>query len=159
MTDGIHIPREVAEGGGVPEELDANVVGPYEFPDPRRRRTAARIYVVTAVVLAVVSVVSGGPVLWVGALVAVLLAVIHLRAAWPLTVDERQALAAAAPAVPFAVGHASAAVTFHGPRSRPRWHVIVYSADDPPTRRALVVLDGVSGERLGETYVEDVPGT
>ena len=37
---GIHIPREVAEAEGLPEELDANIVGPYRFPDPRRRRIA-----------------------------------------------------------------------------------------------------------------------
>ncbi len=155
MTDGIHIPAEVAETEGIPEELDSNVVGPYEFPDPRRRRTAAFVYLVAAVVILAIS--GGGVVPWVGAVVAVLLAVVNLMAAWPLAVSEAGAFAAAAPAVPFAVGHASAAVTFHGLRSRPRWHVIVYSAEEPPKRRALVVLDGVTGAQVGDVYAEDVP--
>jgi len=153
VTDGIHIPADVAAGEGVPEELDANVLGVYEIPDPRRRRTAAVVYLVTAAAIAGL----GGGAAWVGAVLAALLGGYHLAAAWPLALTEREALTAAAPAVPFPVGHASAAVTFHGLRSRPRWHVVVYSPEDPPRRRALVVLDGMTGERLGDVYVEDVP--
>lgn len=155
MTDGIHIPADVAADEGIPEELDANVVGVYDIPDPRRRRTAAAVYLATAVVL----LVSGGTSVWVGVVLALVLAVYHSAAVWPLALDERQALAVAAPLIPFPVGHASAAVTFHGLRSRPRWHVVVYSPEEPPSRRALVVLDGVTGEVRGDVYVEDVPET
>lgn len=153
MTDGIHIPADVAAGEGIPEELDANVVGVYDIPDPRRRRTAAGVYLATAALL----LASGGTSVWVGVVLALALAAYHVAAAWPLALDERRALAVAAPLVPFPVGHASAAVTFHGLRSRPRWHVVIYSPEDPPRRRALVVLDGVTGERRGDVYVEDVP--
>ena len=55
MTEGIHIPREVADAEGVPEDLDANVVGPYRFPDPRRRRLASWLYLAGAAVVGVLA--------------------------------------------------------------------------------------------------------
>jgi hypothetical protein len=36
--------------------------------------------------------------------------------------------------------------------------VVLYSAEEPPDRRALVVVDAVSGEVADEPYVEDVEG-
>jgi hypothetical protein len=33
----------------------------------------------------------------------------------------------------------------------------MYSADEPPSRRALVQFDGVSGNLVDQVYVEDVP--
>jgi hypothetical protein len=35
--------------------------------------------------------------------------------------------------------------------------VVLYSANEPPDRRALVVVDAVTGEVAEEPYVEDVP--
>ncbi len=157
MTDGIHVPREVADAEGIPEELDANVVGPYRFPDPRRRSIAGWMYAAGSIVLAVLAV-AVADLYWVTAALLAALAVWHFRAAWPLEVEQERALELAAAAAPFAVGHASAAVTFHGIRSRPRWSVIMYSADEPPSRRSLVQLDAVTGEQVEETYTEDVPG-
>jgi len=86
----------------------------------------------------------------------VALAAWNFASAWPLSVDETKALSVAGSVVDFPVGHASAAVTFRGFRSRPRWSVILYSAAEPPDQRALVVVDAVSGEVAEEPYVEEV---
>lgn len=155
MTDGIHIPADVAEAEGVPDDLDSSVVGPYRFPDPRRRRIAGWIYLGVAVPLTALA--FSEPLIWAGVALLVLLAGWHMAAAWPLEMDQEEALTKAASVVGFPVGHASAAVTFVGWRSRPRWHVVMYSADEPPTERALVQFDAVSGEIQGEVYTEAVP--
>jgi hypothetical protein len=149
----IHIPAEVAEAAGVPEDLDSARGGPYRFPPPSRRRVAAAVYGLSAVVVALV--VPGGKGLWF-ALGLAGLAVWHLLASWPLAVSPEMALGKAAAAAPFPVGHSSAAVTFHGVRARPRWHVVLYDADNPPAQRALVVVDAVTGAQVGEVYVEDL---
>jgi hypothetical protein len=47
-------------------------------------------------------------------------------------------------------------MAWRGFLSIPTWRVLVYSADDPPTRRGLVAVDGTSGEVLGSA-VEDNP--
>lgn len=153
--DGIHIPGEVARAEAVPEDLDAGRVRPYRFPDPSRRRAAGWIYLVGAAGLAVLALDTPG--MWFGVAVCLGLTGWSLQAGWPLAIDQERALETAARMVPFPVGHASAAVTFHGIRSRPRWHVIVYSADQPPSQRALVQLDAVTGRPVEEVYVEAVP--
>ncbi|MGH8915577.1 MAG: hypothetical protein ACRDZM_13795, partial [Acidimicrobiia bacterium] len=81
----------------------------------------------------------------------------NFASAWPLKVDESRALSLAGAAVDFPVGHASAAVTFRGIRSRPRWSVILYSAAEPPDMRALVVVDAQTGELAETPYVEAIP--
>jgi hypothetical protein len=73
-----------------------------------------------------------------------------------MNVDEKQALVAAQGAVGFAVGHASAQQVWRGVRSRPTWRVLVYSAEDPPQRRGLVLVDAVDGS-VAEHLVEDNP--
>ncbi len=156
MTDGIHVPRDVADAEGIPEDLDANIVGPYRFPDPRRRRIAGWMYAGGAVVLAGLAL-TVAMLYWVTAALMALLALWHFRAAWPLGVDQEKALEVAASLAPFAVGHASAAVTFHGVLSRPQWSVILYSADEPPTQRSLVQLDAITGAPVDEVYTESVP--
>ena len=156
MTDGIHVPRDIADAEGIPEDLDANIVGPYRFPDPRRRRIAGWLYAAGAIVLAFLAL-TVATLYWFTAGLMAVLAVWHFRAAWPLQVDQEQALEVAAGLAPFAVGHASAAVTFHGVLSRPQWSVIMYSADDPPTQRSLVQLDATTGAPVDEVYTESVP--
>jgi hypothetical protein len=148
----IEIPRDVADAEGVPDDLDSGVVGPYRFPNPKRRRLAAAIYGVAAVVAALLTGFESG--FWVVAGIFVVLAVYHLLAAWDLAVEQEDALERATGAVDFSVGHVSAAVGFEGWRARPIWNVIVYSATEPPDRRALVRLDGRSGEQLDDVYVE-----
>jgi hypothetical protein len=155
MADGIHIPKEVAEREALPEDLDANLVGPYRFPNPRRRRTAAAVYLLSAALMA--GFTPGEPRLWLGVALLAGLGLYHLAAAWPLRLEQEEALSRAAALVDYPVGHVSAAVTFHGWRARPRWHVIVYDAHDPPARRSLVELDAVSGEPTAEVYTEEIP--
>jgi hypothetical protein len=117
---------------------------------------AGWIYLATAAAMVVLALDTPG--YWVIVGVVSVMAVWHLGAAWRYGLEQEDALERAAKVVPFAVGHASAAVTFRGLRSRPMWHVIVYSADEPPNRRALVQFDAVDGGQIGEVYVEEVPG-
>jgi hypothetical protein len=150
---GIHIERDLAESLAIEEELDSNVVGPYRFPSPMRRRISGWIFVVAAVIAMVV--IDGG---WLPAIGLFALGAWNFASAWPLAIDEHRALSLAGAAVDFPVGHASAAVTFRGLRSRPQWSVVLYSAEEPPDQRALVVVDAVSGEVADDPYVEDVEG-
>lgn len=149
--EGIHIERDLADAVSIEEELDANVVGPYRFPEPKRRRIAGWVFVVGAALAAVL--IDGG---WIPAIGFLALAAWQFLASWPLDIHEEQALAIAGTAIGFPVGHASAAVTFKGWRSRPRWSVVLYSAAEPPDQRALVVVDAVSGDVVEEPYVEEV---
>ena len=90
---------------------------------------------------------------------AILLGVVGLfsfTSGWRMQVDEQQALVAAQGAVGFAVGHASAQQVWRGLRSRPTWRVLCYSAEDPPRRRGLVLVDAVNGNVV-EHMVQDNP--
>jgi hypothetical protein len=73
-----------------------------------------------------------------------------------MKVDERQALVSAQGAVGFPVGHASAQQVWRGLRSRPTWRVLVYSAEDPPRRRGLVLVDAIDGS-VKEHMVQENP--
>lgn len=150
--EGIHIERDLADAVSIEEGLDSNVVGPYRFPTPMRRRIAGWVFVVGAA-LTVVLLDDG----WIPALGFAALALWQFSASWPLNIDEHKALAIAGSAVDFPVGHGSAAVTFRGLRSVPRWSVVLYSAAEPPDQRALVIVDAVTGEVAEEPYVEAVP--
>ena len=154
--DGIRIPKEVADAEGVPEDLDSAVPGPYRFPSPTRRRAAALIYVLGAILAALGALAGLAPGLWAVSAGFVVLAYLHDQAAWPLAVVQEQALESAATRVPFPVGHASAALGFSGLRSRPVWNVILYSAAEPPDRRALVRFDATTGMQIDDTYIEDL---
>jgi len=134
--EGIHIEREVADSVAIEEELDANVVGPFKFPGPGRRRIAGWVFLAAGLVATVT--IDGGWLVGVG---------FGMLAIWQFV---------SAAAVDFTIGHASAAVRFHGWRSRPRWSVVLYSASEPPDQRALVVVDAVSGDVVEQPYVEDI---
>jgi hypothetical protein len=150
----------------LPDDLNPSAfVGPYQFPDNSRRRRPAAIYLIVAVVLLVVWLVRGdGPAvlvndgyLW-GAIVLGAVGVFSFTSGWRMQVDEKQALVAAQGAVGFAVGHASAQQVWRGVRSRPTWRVLVYSAENPPRQRGLVLVDAVDGrvlEHLTEANPED----
>ena len=159
----IEIPKELADAEGVPEDLNANITGPYLFASPVRRRIAARIYAVGALVAAAgaLSGLPGG--MWVLAVGLGLLALHHAKSAHPLAISDADALAIAARNVEAAVGHASAALRFEGLFAEPVWNVLVYDADSPPSQRALVQIDAQSGQLVREIYVEplyepSVPG-
>jgi hypothetical protein len=63
---------------------------------------------------------------------------------------------AAAGEVGFPVGHASAQLGWRGLRSRPTWRILLYSNEEPPKQRGLVLVDGVDGTVL-DHFVEDNP--
>ena len=151
-------PEEVAaDGDALPADLDVSAyVGPYQFPDIRRRRIAGTMYVVVGAGCAVAFAISGNGGLLAAAVALGLIAIYHFLAAWPLRVDQTESLAIASRTVGFPVGHASAQLAWRGLRSRPAWRILLYSADDPPSVRGLVELDAVDGHVLGE-YTEANP--
>lgn len=149
----IEIPAEVAHREAVPEDLDAAQRQPYAIPSTRRRRTAGWLHLASAALVVVLVVTGGSPGLLVGAGILVVLGVWCLVSAWRIAVLDPAALDIAGREVSFAVGHASAAVSFDGWRARPVWNVLVFSGDEPPTRRALVRVDAVDGHVV-EKYEE-----
>ena len=147
----------------LPEDLDVTAYrGRYTFPDVRRRRIAGWLYVGTAVLCLVGwAGRTSRPVLVNEGLVVVAMALVaigayHLASAWPLAVTEVDALVSAAERVGFAVGHASAQLGWQGLRSRPTWRILLYSAEEPPAQRALVLVDAVDG-RVRSYFVEANP--
>src|SRR5262245_11391714 len=85
-----------------------------------------------------------------------LVSVYHFATAWPLEIDQTEALLVASRTVGFAVGHSSAQLAWRGLRSRPAWRILLYSADEPPTMRGLVELDAIDGHVIGQ-YTEPNP--
>lgn len=150
-------PNDVADADvrdELPQDLNAaGYVGPYVFPNNNRRRIPGYLYLMLAAALVAAwaatgrgdgVLVNGG---FVGAAVLlVLFGVYHLISGYDLDIDERDALVSASRAVGFAVGHASAQLGWRGLRSRPTWRILLYSAEDPPATRGLVLVDGVDGE-------------
>ena len=149
--EGIYIERDLADEIAIEEELDSNIEGDYRFPSPARRRIAGWVYLVAG--LACGLTFPGG---WWVAIGFAVLAAWQFLSAWPLSIDENEAMTTAATVVQFPIGHASASVRFAGWRSRPRWSVVMYSATEPPDQRALVLVDGVSGYVIAPPYVEDL---
>jgi len=144
-------------GDELPEELDVTAyVGPYVFPDIRRRRIAGACYAVIGAASLAGGISAGNRGLVFAGVFLLLIAVYHWIAGWPLRVDQTEALAVASRTVGFPVGHASAQLGWHGLLSRPAWRILVYSADEPPSIRGLVELDAVDGHVLGE-YTEQNP--
>jgi len=150
----------------LPDDLNASeYVGPYQFPDNSRRRRPAYLYFGISAVCVIVWLLRRGhaPVLvnngllW-AALLLTVVGIFSLTSGWQMHVDEKQALVAAQGAVGFAVGHASAQQVWRGLRSRPTWRVLVYSAENPPRQRSLVLVDAIDGtvvEQLTEDNPED----
>jgi hypothetical protein len=144
----------------LPDDLNITAFsGAYEFPDNSRRRIPGYMYVaLAAICLAIYLFGSESSALvnegWLGA--AILLAVVgifSITSGWRMSIDEKQALVLATRAVGFPVGHASAQQVWRGLRSRPTWRVFCYSAEEPPQRRGLVLVDAVNGtvvEKLTE---------
>jgi hypothetical protein len=146
----------------LPEDLDAaGFVGPYLFPNNNRRRIPGYLYLATAAAcVAVWALVDDSPYVNGGYLLAAALltvvGVYSLVSGWNLDVDEQDALVAATRAVGFPVGHASAQMGWRGLLSRPTWRILLYSADTPPAKRGLVLVDGVDGE-IVQHFVEENP--
>jgi hypothetical protein len=148
----------------LPDELDAaGYVGPYLFPNNNKRRIPAAMYILIGLGAIALWFVrkDKDPVLldagfaW-GGLGLVLFGAYSYQAGFDLSVDERDALVAASARVGFPVGHASAQLGWRGLRSRPTWRILLYSDEEPPTQRGLVLVDGVDGAVL-QHFVEDNP--
>ena len=147
----------------LPEDLDVSAYqGRYTFPDIRRRRIAAWLYLAVAgFCLAAWLGRRPHPVLvnrgvFAAAVALIAIGVYHVVAGWPLAVREGEALIAAAREVGFPVGHASAQLGWRGLLSRPTWRILLYSSEEPPARRGLVLVDAVDGRVLSH-FVEDNP--
>jgi hypothetical protein len=164
---------DVADGAGrddvadedvvdeLPEDLDAaGYVGPYVFPNNNRRRIPAALYLGIALLCVVAWMVVDSPYVNRGFLFAGVLlgafGVYQLVVGWNLDVDDQDALTISAREVGFPIGHASAQLGWRGLLSRPTWRILLYSAEDPPEQRGLVLVDGVDG-RVVEHFVEPNP--
>jgi hypothetical protein len=161
VTDGEVVRRDEDVVDELPDDLHAaGYVGPYLFPNNKRRRVPGVIYLVLAALVLAVwaavdsSYVNGGYVL--GGVILAVVGAYHLLTGWDLVVDEQDALVAAGREVGFPVGHASAQMGWRGLRSRPLWRILLYSDEDPPAKRGLVLVDGVDGTVV-EHFVEDNP--
>ncbi|HEV7722526.1 MAG TPA: hypothetical protein VGO60_14640 [Iamia sp.] len=171
-TDDETIPEEPEEGvpsdhevtDSLPDDLDVSgFVGPYVFPNNNRRRVPGYLYLAMAAACVALwaakrgdaaSIVNEGLLWAAAALVAA--GAYCLLSGFDLEVDEQDALVIATRTVGFPVGHASAQMGWRGFRSRPTWRILCYSAENPPERRALLLIDGVDGEVV-DWFVEDNP--
>lgn len=151
----------------LPEDLDREFSTPYEFPDNKRRRVPGVLYIVLAAITLVVAFTAGADAILVnrglviGAIALIVIGLYHLIAAVPLVHDENDALVVATRSVGFPVGHASAQLGWRGLRSRPVWKILLYSAEDPPEQRGLVLVDAATGctiDQLVEVNPEDWTG-
>ena len=147
----------------LPDDLDASeYVGPYLFPDNNRRRWPAGLYLIvgTAMVIGYVTRSNDSAALnrgvFLGGLALLALGVYHWMAGIKLNVLEVDALAAASSAVGFPVGHASAQLGWRGLMSRPTWKILLYSAEEPPRKRGVAMVDGSDASVVGH-HVEDNP--
>jgi len=151
----------------LPDDLDpSGFVGAYKFPDNSRRRWPGIIYLVLGgLAILTYAVADDEPIVnrgWlVGGLVLVAVGIFSISSSWRMHVDEKDALIAAQAALGFPVGHASAQQVWRGLRSRPTWRVLCYSAEEPPMRRGLVLVDAIDGhvvEQLDEPNPDAVGG-
>lgn len=147
----------------LPDDLNAvDHVAPYRFPDNSRRRIPGYLYLALAAGCFLLWLTNRSqPVLVNGGmlLAAIILGgfgLFCLTSGWRMTLDEKDALAKATGIVGWPIGHASAQMAWRGLRSRPIWRVLAYSTEEPPKRRAFVVIDAVNGREV-EHIVEDNP--
>jgi hypothetical protein len=146
----------------LPGDLNASqYVGPYTFPNNNRRRISGVVYLLAAGACLTVYVLRGTAVLvdrgfLIGGVVLAVIGAYHLASGLTLRVRETDALVAATRQVGFPVGHASAQLSWRGLISRPTWRILLYSADEPPTKRGLVLVDAITGQ-VGDSLVEDNP--
>lgn len=147
----------------LPEDLQPHLVDPeeYIFPNNNRRRIPGYLYLAIAIGLVVLVLVADDHLFvnrgYLGAAIILgVFGVYSLISGWNLNIDERDALSASVAEVGFPVGHASAQMGWRGLLSRPTWRILLYSADEPPTKRGFVLVDGVAGSVL-DSFVEDNP--
>ena len=168
--DGKHEPRELAPAledaeyvDELPEDLDlSEFVGPHTFPNNNRRRIPAAIYLLMGAgcIALYLTKVETSPLVNAGTLWAgiglVAFALYGMVAGRTLAVEESDALVTATSQVRFPVGHAAAQMAWRGWLSRPTWRILLYSDENPPSKRGIVLVDGISGDVV-EWFVEDNP--
>ncbi len=147
----------------LPEDLDlTGFVGPHTFPNNDRRRIPAGLYALFGLACVALWVTRGedsplvnAGILWagIGLLVFALYGLVTGRT---LKVDESDALVTASSRVGFAVGHAAAQMVWRGWLSRPTWRILLYSHENPPSRRGIVLVDGLDGHVV-EWFAEENP--
>ncbi|MGI9621378.1 MAG: hypothetical protein ACR2PK_00970 [Acidimicrobiales bacterium] len=153
---------EPLEGDELPADLDiTGLVGPYEFPNNSKRRIASVLYFAIGAICVWLGATVDSSLVNVGFVVAgiglIVFAIYSFVFAVDTRVEETDALAIAGAQVGFPLGHAAAQMNWRGWRSRPVWRILLYSDEAPqPEQRALVLVDGVSGDVL-EYFVEDNP--
>ena len=147
----------------LPADLDpSQVTAPYLFPNNSRRKIPAVLYALIGLGCVALWQTAGDEAvlvnngIGVAGLVLVVIGLYHWQGGWDLSFDEEHALAAAAEAVGFPAGHASAQLGWRGLRSRPTWRILLYSNEKVPEKRGLVLVDGVDGEII-DRFVEDNP--
>jgi hypothetical protein len=151
----IEVDADIAAAAEMPDDLDANVFGPYAVPDPARRRRAGLVYLAGAAIVTL-GIVLGLPTgMWLMVVALLVIAGYHQVSGSHLAVREADALTAANRATGFPVGHASAQLGFEGWRAQPIWNVLVFSADDPPSQRGLIRVDAQSGDVIDQ-YTETI---
>jgi hypothetical protein len=146
----------------LPDDLDPSLAVQVTFPNNNRRRIPAALYVLIGAISAGSYLAYDGdtPLVNIGLLWAGIGLIVFGIYGWiagrTLKIDEQQALVEATKQVGFAVGHASAQMTWRGVWSRPAWRLLLYSADDPPSQRAFVIVDGIDGT-VAEWFAEANP--
>jgi hypothetical protein len=151
------------EGDQLPADLNLDeYVGVTTFPDPGRRRVVGIGWLVASAIAFAVTAANGTDGVLVNkglvgfAIGCALIGLYHVVAGTSLKVRETDALVIASKEVGFPIGHASAQLGFQGLLAKPTWRILVYSADNPPTTRGMVLINGRSGAVLGN-YVEANP--
>ncbi|MCB1283104.1 MAG: hypothetical protein KDB20_02070 [Microthrixaceae bacterium] len=147
----------------LPDDLNAeDFESDYTLPNNNRRRIPAAIYGAMAlgclalwVAFADSSPYVNDGMLWVAVALGAF-AIYGFVAGRTLNVDETEALITATRTVGFAVGHASAQMVWRGWLSRPVWRLLVYSSENPPKKRGIVIVDAVEGGVV-EWFAEDNP--
>ncbi len=164
----LEVMSEHATGDEIRDELPADLnvsefVGAYQFPDNSRRRIPGYIYLVVAVGCLVGYLLrddesvflNRGLLLAAGLLGAVGVAVAHLG----LADDRRRAAGAGCGPARWSTsrsGMPRPSRSGAGCAAGPTWRVLAYSAEEPPKRRAFVLVDAIDGRTL-EHIVEDNP--
>jgi hypothetical protein len=147
----------------LPADLDLDqLVGPRTFPNNDRRRIPAALYLLVGAACVALWVAQGessplvnAGILWAG-VGLVLFGIFGLVAGRTLQVEESDALVTASVQVGFPVGHAAAQMVWRGWLSRPTWRILAYSDENPPSKRGIVLVDGIDG-RVIEWFAEENP--
>ena len=147
----------------LPEDLDlTGFVGPHTFPNNDRRRIPAVLYLLFGAACVALWATRGdesplvnGGILWAG-IGLVAFGLYGLVAGRTLRVEESDALVTASAQVGFPVGHAAAQMAWRGWWSRPTWRILLYSDENPPSKRGIVLVDGLDG-RVVEWFAEENP--